>query len=147
MLGKLNKREIIDLLERQVIGRLGCYADDETYVVPVNYVYRNDAIYAHTGSGKKLDMMRKNPKVCFQVDEISDTFRWKSVIVWGIFQELTGEERQQAMQGIIQRIMPLADSGAQRSSHAIPDDQQTHIVVFKIPVIEGTGRFESHERT
>lgn len=145
MLGDLNKREIIDLLERQVIGRLGCHADGETYVVPVNYVYRNHAIYAHTGSGKKLDMMRKNPKVCFQVDEISDTFRWKSVILWGTFQELTGEERQQAMQGIIHRIMPLTDGG-QRSSHAIPDDQQTSIVVFKIPVAEGTGRFESHEQ-
>lgn len=145
MLGNLNKREIIDLLERQVIGRLGCHADGETYVVPVNYVYRNNAIYAHSGSGKKLDMMRKNPNVCFQVDEISDTFRWKSVIVWGTFEELTGVERQQAMQGIIHRIMPLTD-GNQRSSHAIPDDQQNNIVVFKIPVVEGTGRFESHDR-
>ncbi|WP_316819198.1 pyridoxamine 5'-phosphate oxidase family protein [Pedobacter nyackensis] len=146
MLGDLNKREIIDLLEQQVIGRLGCHFEGETYVVPVNYIYRNNAIYAHTGKGKKLDMMRNNPRVCFQVDEILDTFRWKSVIVWGTFQELVGEERQQAMQGIIHRIMPLTDSSSQRSSHAIPDDQQNNIVVFKIPVIEGTGRFESHEQ-
>lgn len=146
MLGNLNKREIIDLLESQVFGRLGCHADGETYVVPVNYVYRNDAIYAHTGQGKKLDMLRKNPKVCFQVDEISDTFRWKSVIVWGTFQELTGEERQQAMQGIIHRIMPLTDNPSQHSSHGIPEDQQTSIIVFKIPIVEGTGRFESHDQ-
>lgn len=146
MLGTLNKRDIIDLLERQPIGRLGCHADDETYVVPVNYVYRNNAIYGQTGNGKKLEMMRKNPKVCFQVDEISDTFRWKSVVLWGTFQELTGQERQQAMQGIIHRIMPLADSGARRPSHAIPDDQQNNIVVFKIVVTEGTGRFESHDQ-
>lgn len=144
MLGDLNKREIIDLLEHQLIGRLGCHADGETYVVPVNYVYRNNAIYAHTGNGKKLDMMRSNPKVCFQVDEIQDIFQWKSVIVWGTFQELTGEDRQQAMQGIIQRIMPLADNGSQRPSHAIPEEQQNNIIVFKIQIIEGTGRFESH---
>lgn len=145
MLGDLNKREIIDLLERQVIGRLGCHADDETYVVPVNFIFRNNAIYAHTGNGKKLEMMRKNPKVCFQVDEIQDTFRWKSVIVWGTFEELTGEERQQAMQGIIHRIMPLTDSKGQHSSHGIADEKYDSLVVFKIPLVEGTGRFESHD--
>lgn len=145
MLGDLNKREIIDLLERQLIGRLGCHADDETYVVPVNYIFRNNAIYAHTGNGKKLEMMRKNPKVCFQVDEIQDTFRWKSVIVWGIFEELTGEERQQAMQGIIHRIMPLTDNKTQHSSHGIATEKHDSLVVFKIPLIEGTGRFETHD--
>ena len=78
MLGDLNKKELIDLLESQVFGRLGCSVNDETYIVPINYVYRNNAIYAHSGNGKKIEMMRTNPKVCFQVDEILDTFRWKS---------------------------------------------------------------------
>ena len=49
MLGELNKKEILDLVENQVIGRLGCYADGETYIVPINYVYRNNAIYLHSG--------------------------------------------------------------------------------------------------
>lgn len=82
MLGELNKREIIDLLERQFIGRLGCHLNGETYVVPVNYVYQNNAIYAHSGEGKKIEMLRANPEVCFQLDEIDNMFKWKSVILW-----------------------------------------------------------------
>ena len=145
MLGDLNKKELIDLLESQVFGRLGCSNDGETYVVPINYVYRDNAIYAHSGNGKKIEMMRANPKVCFQVDEIVDTFTWKSAILFGDFIELKGQERQQVMQGIIQRIMPLTDKPTEQTSHAIQPELHTNIVVFKIEIAKATGRFEAHE--
>lgn len=145
MLGDLNKKELIDLLESQVFGRLACSNDGETYVVPINYVYRDNAIYAHSGNGKKIEMMRANPKVCFQVDEIVDTFTWKSAILFGDFIELKGQERQQVMQGIIQRIMPLTDKPTEQTSHAIQPELHTNIVVFKIEIAKATGRFEAHE--
>ena len=145
MLGDLNKRELIDLLEGQVYGRLGCSVDGETYIVPINYVYRNNAIYAHSGNGKKIEMMRANPKVCFQVDEIKDTFRWKSAILLGSFVELKDEERQQALQGIIHRIMPLTDRPTEQTSHGIDPAEHTNIIVFKIELTAVTGKFESHD--
>jgi len=144
MLGDLNKGEIISLLESQVIGRLGCHQDGETYIVPINYVYRNNAIYAHSGPGKKIDMLRADPRVCFQVDQIADIFKWKSVILWGTFKELQGEERQQAMQGIIYRIMPLTYRPSQETSHGIDAGAHQNIIVYKINIKEGTGRFEEH---
>ena len=61
MLGELNKREVIDLLESQFFRRLGCHLNGETYIVPINYVYRKDAIYAHSGEGKKIEMLRVSP--------------------------------------------------------------------------------------
>ncbi len=146
MLGDLNKRALIDMLERQVIGRLGCHANDETYIVPINYIYKDNAIYAHSGNGKKIEMMRINPKVCFQVDEIVDTFRWKSAILWGNYIELEGEKRQQAMQGIIHKIMPLTDRPTEEPSHGIPPEEHENIIVYKIELTEASGRFESHDR-
>ena len=145
MLGDLGKKQIMDLLRRQVIGRVGCHVNGETYIVPINYIYNNDAIYAHSGNGKKIEMMRQNPKVCFQVDEITDTFRWQSAILWGTFEELNGLERQQAMQGIIHRIMPLANRSSEESSHGIDIDLHTNLIVYRIRITEATGRFESHE--
>lgn len=145
MLGDLNKRELIDLLEKQVFGRLGCSADGETYVVPINYVYRNNAIYAHSGNGKKIEMMRANPKVCFQVDEIKDTFNWKSGVLFGNYVELEEEERQQAMQGIIHRVMPLTNKPTEGPSHGINPEEFDNLVVFKIELTEVTGKFESHD--
>lgn len=145
MLGDLTKKEIIDLLESQVFGRLGCSLDGETYVVPINFIYQNNAIYAHAGAGKKIEMMRANPRVCFQVDEILDTFNWKSAILFGDFVELKNEERQQVMQGIIQKIMPLTNRSTEQPSHAIEPEKHSNLIVFKIDIIKVTGRFEAHE--
>ncbi|MFC6100289.1 pyridoxamine 5'-phosphate oxidase family protein [Olivibacter domesticus] len=144
MLGELNKREIIDFLESQFIGRLGCHLNGETYIVPVNYVYQNNAIYAHSGEGKKIEMLRANPRVCFQVDEIDNMFKWKSVILWGTFEELKGEERQQVMQGLILRIMPNTNDPARNPSHAISPALHNALIVYRINIEEATGRFESH---
>ncbi|MCZ4224957.1 pyridoxamine 5'-phosphate oxidase family protein [Pedobacter rhodius] len=145
MLGDLNKGQLIDFLEQQVIGRLGCHADGETYIVPVNYVYRDNAIYGHSGNGKKINMMRANPKVCFQVDEIFDTFRWKSAILQGNFSELAGEERQQVMQSIIHKIMPLTNRPSEEPSHGISQAEHTNIIVYKIELTAASGKYESHD--
>lgn len=145
MLGELSKREIITLLESQFIGRIGCHVNGETYIVPVNYVYQNNGIYVQSGEGKKLDMLRANPQVCFQVDEIDSMFKWKSVILWGNFEELNDMERQQVMQGLILRIMPNTNEAGRNAAHAINPQLRTHLIVFRINIEHATGRYESHK--
>ena len=44
-------------------------ADGYPYITPVNYVYHEDCIYFHcAGSGEKLDNLKRDPRVCFEVD-------------------------------------------------------------------------------
>ena len=147
MLGTLNQKDIVNLLSSQVIGYLACSLNDESYLVPVNFVYKDNSIYAHSGPGKKLDMMRKNPNVCFAVSEIETVFRWKSVICRGRFQELTDpDERQQAMQLLIHRVMPLMQHAEDHASHGIAPEKEIGVtiepIVYKITILEKTGRFE-----
>ena len=147
MLGKLNETQIEALLTSQVTGRLGCVADDRQYIVPVNYYYKNGTIYSHSAAGTKIDMMRKNPNVCFQVDEISSIFRWRSAILWGVFEEITeSEKKHQVMQGITHRLMPLVTSPTGHPSHGITsteaDLQNLQIIVYKITITEQSGKFE-----
>jgi hypothetical protein len=67
MLGDLNSKHIEQVLHSLIIGRIGCHADNRTYVVPVTYAYDGTYIYEHTTAGLKIDMMRKNPMGCFDV--------------------------------------------------------------------------------
>jgi uncharacterized protein len=60
------------LLKELPVGRIACHADGITYIVPVNYVYDGMNLYAHSAKGMKIDMMRKNPDVCFQADAITN---------------------------------------------------------------------------
>jgi nitroimidazol reductase NimA-like FMN-containing flavoprotein (pyridoxamine 5'-phosphate oxidase superfamily) len=148
MLGTLTDTQIDNLVSSQVTGRLGCVADEKVYIVPINYVYKNSTIYAHSAPGRKIDMMRKNPNVCFQIDDIRNIFRWESVILWGTFQEITDpEKKQQAMQGIIHRLMPLVNSPSGHPSHGITANEndlgsKIDLIVYQINITEKTGKFE-----
>ncbi|RYF25856.1 MAG: pyridoxamine 5'-phosphate oxidase family protein [Flavobacteriales bacterium] len=144
MLGELNKKETLDLLENNFIGRIGCHAHGETYIAPINYLYRDNTIYAHSGPGKKIEMMRINPAVCFEIDEIDDTFRWKSVIIQGKYEELAEQERQQVLQELIKAISARRDQASQNPSHAIDPEHQQELIVYKITISEVSGRYESH---
>ncbi|CAN5234866.1 pyridoxamine 5'-phosphate oxidase family protein [soil metagenome] len=149
MLGKLNKKQIEDLLKQQVTGRVACHAEGDIYIVPVNYVYDGSCIMGHSSMGKKIEMMRKNPEVCFQVDQMESLFRWKSVIAWGRFKEVTDEdEKQQVMQALIHRIMPLADRPSNHPFHGITEQEsevgsKVQLIVYKIKLRKKTGRFEN----
>jgi len=148
MLGELTKTQIVALLERQVTGRLGCHANGYTYIVPVNYVYKNDVVYAHSGPGRKIEMMRTNPAVCFEVDEIETIFRWQSAIAWGRFEEINDiDEKERVMQALVHRVMPFMERPANHPSHGISSNEndigtKIDLIVYKIKIVKVTGRFE-----
>ncbi|MCD0487825.1 pyridoxamine 5'-phosphate oxidase family protein [Pedobacter sp. MC2016-14] len=148
MLGELNENQIEDLLKQQATGRLGCHAHGITYVVPINYVYRDGCIYGHSAIGKKIQMLRNNPEVCFQVDIIESLVKWQSVIAWGTYQEITNrKELQKAMHEIISHIMPLMSDTEGHPSHGITESESdvggsVDLILYKIPLNKKTGRFE-----
>ena len=146
MLGKMTNEEIEGLLKEQVTGRIACCVDSHIYIVPINYVYNGVDVYAHSAQGKKIDMMRKNPEVCFEVDDIQSIFRWKSVITWGTFEEITDmNEKERVMQAIIHRIMPLSENAPDHPSHGITEKEsdigsKVELIIYKIRLGEKTGR-------
>lgn len=65
--------EILKILDKSKFVHIGLVDGDEPYVVPMNYgyTYENDALtlYLHGATeGKKLDLMRANPKVFFSIE-------------------------------------------------------------------------------
>ena len=142
MLGSLTSDEIEQVLHKQAVGRIGCHHNGRTYVVPVTYAYDGARIIAHSAEGLKLRMMRANPEVCFQVDEIHDMADWKSVIAWGAFRELRTMEAAQAMSFLVER---MTNRNTSETAH-IPLNAHTggpvKACVYEIAVREKTGRFE-----
>jgi nitroimidazol reductase NimA-like FMN-containing flavoprotein (pyridoxamine 5'-phosphate oxidase superfamily) len=90
MISEIPEKECRAILARGSIGRLGCSLYDQPYVVPIYFAYERDYIYILSTVGQKIDWMRQNPKVCIQVDEISNQSEWVSVIANGTYEELPG---------------------------------------------------------
>lgn len=87
----MTQQEIKEFLARATIGRLACAKDNQPYVIPLSFAYDAVSLYSLTSAGTKVDWMRENPKVCIEFDEIVATNNWQSVVVTGIFEELTSE--------------------------------------------------------
>ncbi|HEX4876544.1 MAG TPA: pyridoxamine 5'-phosphate oxidase family protein [Chitinophagaceae bacterium] len=147
MLGTLSDKQIDELLFEQVVGRLGCYAKGKLYVVPVTYVFDGKNIICHTREGLKLEMMRENPSVCFEVDIMENMANWRSVIVWGTFRELSGKEAEIAMQKMLDRLQPLLTSETARPHDPGNSEERRATrgltaIMYEIIITEKTGRFE-----
>lgn len=146
MLGELNREQIEALLKSETIVRIGCYADGNVYVVPVTYAYDGVYLYAHSKDGMKIDMMRKNPEVCIEIDAMQNMANWQSVIAKGKFEELTDKESQmKGMKFLIDKLKPLMASETAQPSHGLAHEQDIkgfQAVVFRIKLSDKTGRFE-----
>lgn len=149
MLGELSKLEIQNLLLSQNLGRLACCADNKPYIVPVTYVYDGKFIYGQTNEGTKLDILRKNPSVCFEVDAMSSMTNWQCAIVFGRFEELTGAEAVTGRNILFGKVFSLMTSKTihkhEHSSddEAVDDARRVKYVMYRISINEVTGRFES----
>ena len=149
MIGKLSAEASMEILQSNILGRIGCYDGSRIYVVPVNYVFDGKYIIAHSVVGMKIQIMRKNPQVCFEVDQMKSMTHWKSVIAWGQYQELKDErERYAAMKLFVERTMHMKISETaippELSENRIHPRSPGNIrpVVYRIVIEEITGRYE-----
>lgn len=79
---ELTLEEMGRLLKKHRSGRLGLCDGGRPYVVPVAYGYSDGKIYFHGAkTGKKLDIIRRNDSVCFEIDQWQKG--WASVICYG----------------------------------------------------------------
>ena len=69
-----DRGQILEILDRCLVVHVGLVDGDEPYVVPMNYGYTMDetgtlTLYLHGApQGRKLDVMRKNPKVFVEME-------------------------------------------------------------------------------
>ncbi|WP_069998470.1 pyridoxamine 5'-phosphate oxidase family protein [Cellulosilyticum sp. I15G10I2] len=62
--------EIEAVLKRAAICRLGFSLENIPYIVPMNFGYKDNCLYFHSAKeGKKIDIISKNPNVCFEIEE------------------------------------------------------------------------------
>jgi uncharacterized protein len=61
--------EIEAIIEEAQVCRVALALDKAPYIVPMNYGYQDNCLYFHCATeGKKLDIIRQNNQVCFEMD-------------------------------------------------------------------------------
>jgi nitroimidazol reductase NimA-like FMN-containing flavoprotein (pyridoxamine 5'-phosphate oxidase superfamily) len=96
--------EMYELLQTASFGHLGCAHNGRPYVVPMHYAYDGKELYFFTTEGMKTQFMKGNSQVCLQVEEVTNSSHWRSVMVIGRAEELTNQaETERATRQILER--------------------------------------------
>ena len=82
---EITDRKLIDkILSNSIICRIAMVDNGVPYIVPLNYGYFNNALYIHSAlKGKKIDIFKKNNKVCFEVENSVEIFKHDEPCHWG----------------------------------------------------------------
>lgn len=147
---ELNKSEIINILQSQSICRLGCTDGKHPYVVPITYFFDGKHVYCQTQEGKKIKIMRKNPNVCLQIDIVNSMRSYKSILIYGKFEELKNIEAVQASKLLEDNIFVIMTrSRIHQFEHEekseISDNDRIKLISFRINITEMTGRCEQEQ--
>ena len=86
----LTVQECVAFLADSRLGRIACAYENQPYIVPIHFSYdaSRRCLYSFSTVGQKIEWMRQNPKVCVEVDDITDKDHWITVVVFGRYEEL-----------------------------------------------------------
>ncbi len=99
---EMSNGQIKEVLARVGYGHLGMTRGNHPYVVPIHFAFDDPHIYLYTTEGKKTEILKANPEICLQVEEVKSDTEWSSVIVTGEAVKLKNKtERENALKFIL----------------------------------------------
>lgn len=145
-----SRDEMERLLKEEKVGYLGLSLGGKPYVVPLDYCYSEGRIWFHCGfTGKKLDILKRNPQVCFTVARQTGEMREHagdpchvdsdSVICYG---------RAKVLEDIVEREIALNSFNRSFRPGAadVPLERVKNCCVVEITIFEMTGRQERERK-
>jgi len=139
---EMTKNECHIFLKQIKFGRLGCVRDKQPYVVPIYFVSDGKHLYGFSTLGQKIEWMRVNPRVCVEADDVINQLHWRSIVVFGNYQELPDTPaavhiREYALE-LLQRRAVWWQPAYVASAHRGPGDVLTPIF-YRIRIDEVSG--------
>ena len=82
---ELSHDEIETVLLRNKVGRIAFSFHDRVDIQPIHYIYERGWLYGRTSEGDKTSTLKQNQWIAFEVDEVTDIFDWRSIVIHGSF--------------------------------------------------------------
>ena len=145
-----DEERIHDFLKQARIGHLGLTDGLHPYVVPLNFVWMNGAVYFHgAAQGRKIELIQANSNCCFTVSEEYGTMvspipaktdtAYMSVMLFGALEPVADlAEATDAMQALLDKHVPGYYDKALSRSHLekYRSSMGSHTAVYKlVPVV------------
>lgn len=137
-------KSIEKIIKKAKVCHLALSLNDTPYIVPVCFGYSAKTIYFHSAKeGKKVDIIKKNNRVCFEFDIDHELVESEKACNWSMkFRSVIGfgkaafieniEEKQAAFDIIVQNYTD--------KSFLLPENALNGTAVIKIEIASMTGK-------
>jgi len=137
--------EIEAILQAAPVCRIAMASDNQPYIVPVNFAVSGGHLYFHCAtSGRKIDILRKNNAVCFEVDLPGDLVTGKAVCSWGMkYKSVIGFGQAYFIEGADEKIKALnilMNKYSGRDSYAFANDALDKVLVIGVRIQTMSGK-------
>ena len=140
----VERSEIEGVIAAAKVCRLAMADNGHPYVVPLCFGYADDVLYFHSAKeGKKLDILKKNNRVCFEFDIDAEIKIGKTACEWGMkFRSVIGIGRAYFIDDSETKRSALDKIMAQYSSDAFeyPDKAVDKTIVIRVEIESMTGK-------
>lgn len=143
-------KQIEEIIQKTQVCHLAMIDENIPYVVPMNFGYKDNFIYLHSGqAGRKIDILKnKNNQVCISMETGSELYvrheqvacsysmNFESVIINGKVQFVEDlDEKKEALSIIMSHYTPKKDF-----SFGIPALKEVVVMKIKIEKIQARRR-------
>ncbi len=137
-------KQMEQILEQATVCRLAMVDKGRPYVVPLNFGYRDGSLYFHSApEGRKIDVLKENPHVCFEVDELIKMNKAAAACDWGVsFRSVIGTGTARILETPAEKKAGLDIIMAHYSGRSFdyPDEKLAKTAVIQVTVHEMTGK-------
>jgi nitroimidazol reductase NimA-like FMN-containing flavoprotein (pyridoxamine 5'-phosphate oxidase superfamily) len=143
-------REISDassihsFIKKATVCRLGMINGDKPYVVPLCFGFQDNVLYFHSAvNGQKIDCLRSNPNVCFELDLITETLASEEPCDWGMkYQSVIGFGKAIFIKALDEKRQALTIIMRQYSDQRFqfPENKVKATAIFKVEIESMTAK-------
>lgn len=139
-----DKKEIEKILKESQICHIAMVDKEKPYIVPMNFGYENKTLFFHSAlEGRKINLIKKNPNLCFEVDQVVQFKKAQLACDWSIeYKSVIGEGRAQLLYDPEEKREGLDIIMAQYSGRTFeyPSEMLEKTLVIKLEIDKMTGK-------
>lgn len=148
-----SEKEITDqsaieaIIHASLVCRLALSDGDQPYIVPLSFGYQAKTLYFHSAlEGKKIDIIKRNNRVCFEFDVNTEIKEAEKACKWGMkYQSVIGFGKAVLVENIAEKkkALNIIMNHYSDQKFQLPDEAIKKIAIIKIEIDKMTGKHSS----
>ncbi len=135
---------IEEMIQQAQVCRLAMVDQDKPYVIPMSFGFKWPCLYFHSAhEGRKIEVLKINPHVCFEFDQLIKLKKHKEACEWGVaYNSVIGEGNAILVEDIREKELALQVIMAQYSTRqfAFPPETLAKTAVIKVLITHISGK-------